>query len=143
MIRPATAADKAALIVMARNFHAAAPELAAHPFCALTAARTAHAHINQPGALALVLDLDGVVGALLAQVQGMPFSAARVTREVAFWIEPRARGAWGLAMVRAYEAWARGQGAALIGLACLDDRAGAMFTRMGFARAETMMTKAG
>lgn len=141
MIRHAVAADKAALIGMARNFHAAAPELAAHPFCALTAARTAHAHIGQPGALALVLDLGGVVGALLAHVQGLPFSAAKVTREVAFWVEPAARGRWGVAMVRAYENWAQSQGAALIGLACLDDRAEALFHRLGFARAETMMVK--
>lgn len=141
MIRPAVAADKAALIGLARRFHAAAPLLAAHPFSALAAARTAHAHIGQPGALLLVLDLSGIKGALVAHLQPLPFSDALVAHEVAFWIDHEARGRWGVMMIRAYEAWAKAKGAALVGLVSLDGRAGSMFQRMGFAPVETMMVK--
>ena len=141
MIRAAIASDKPALLGMARRFHALAPALAAHPFSAVVAARTIHAHVGRPDALALVLDLSGIKGALVAHLQPMPFSEALAAREVAFWIDPEARGRWAVAMVREYERWAAEKGAALTGLACLDDRAGAFFARLGFSEVETMMAK--
>lgn len=94
------------------------------------------------GGLVLVLDLDGIKGALVALLQPLPFSDAVAAREVAFWIEPEHRGRWGRRMIEQYEAWAASKGVALVGLACLDERTESAFGRLGYASCETMMTKA-
>lgn len=140
MIRHAVPSDKPALIGLAAHFHAAAPQLAALPFSPLAAVRTAHAAMQ--GGLVLVLDLDGIKGALVALLQPLPFSDAVAAREVAFWIEPEHRGRWGRRMIEQYEAWAASKGVALVGLACLDERTESAFGRLGYASCETMMTKA-
>ncbi len=140
MIRRAALLDRPALIGLARQFHAAVPQFAALPFSAAQTARVAHVAITQ--GVALVLDLEGLRGALVALLQPAPFSEAVVAQEVAFFIEPAWRGRWAVPMIRAYEEAARAKGAVRVGLACLDDQTALVFERLGYTRAETIMARA-
>lgn len=139
MIRHAVPSDKPALIGMARNFLDAVPQPGGKEFCPLSTVRTIHAAMQS--GLVLVLDLQGVKGALVAMMQPMPFSAALATQELVFWIEPGFRGRWAAKMIRHFEAWAKDRGAVLIGVAARDDRVLTLYGRMGFEPAERIMTK--
>lgn len=136
MIRPATRADIPAMIRMARRFHEASPA-ASLTFSPQAAAMASMAAVDDQSILAVVLDLDGVCGALVAQAMVYPLGSQIIAKESVFWIEPEARGRWAMAMIRAYEAWADGIGAVAVGLSCFSDgRTQKLFERAGFRPAE-------
>ncbi len=136
MIRPATRRDIPAMIGMARRFHAASPA-ARLTFAPESAAAAAMGAIDNPSCLALVLDLSGPVGALLASLSVYPLGEDVLAKESVFWIEPSARGRWAMPMIRAYEAWATSNGARAIGLSCFaDGRTSKLFARVGFEPTE-------
>lgn len=113
------------------------------PFDAAWADASLVGHMAQPDRLALVLELAGRARGMLcaAQVQS-PLAPVRVASELVFWIDPDARGRWALAMIRAYEAWAREQGCAVASLATVGNRgADALYRRCGFAPAERHFSK--
>lgn len=138
MIRPARVTDKPQLLAEARRFHATLRD--ALPFEDVAAARTLHRAMEE--GIALVLDLGGVKGGLVAVLTHPPFSSALIAQEVAFWIAPEARGRWGVQLVRAYEDAARAKGAVLAALAALDDATVAVFRRLGFHQMEIMLGRA-
>lgn len=97
---------------------------------------------DDDNALALVLDLDGPKGALVAHLTTYPLGESVLAKEAVFWIDPEARGGWALSMIRAYEAWAKARGAVMAGLSCFaDDRTAKLFLRAGYRQAEVNTTK--
>ena len=145
MIRAAVMSDLLAVERMVLAFADAAEQ-------PLPRERYARAHlgavlaalIDSRDGYAAVLDLGGAVrGVLLARVSLATLAPVRVADEIAWWIDPPARGGWGVAMLACYEAWAREAGAEVIGLTTLDDRAASLYERAGFRRAELRYAKAG
>jgi GNAT superfamily N-acetyltransferase len=120
---------------MARDFHAAASMPVA--FDAAYAAAVASAYIADGDKLCLVLNRDGVAGVLAAHVYQHPLAPVLAADELMWWIDPAHRGRGALAMLAAYEDWARGKGCALIGMATPpdDERAAAIYRRTGYAPA--------
>lgn len=135
MIREATRRDVPAMIRMARSFHDASP-MATLPFCDRAAAAATMGAVDDQNTLALILDLDGPVGALVAHLAVYPLGNTITAKEAVFWIEPAARGRWAMKMIRAYEAWATERGAEVIGMSCFGDGAERLFKRAGFRPAE-------
>ena len=140
MIRLAVRADIPALVRMARDFHAASP-MRDHPFSVERAAASACAAIDMPGHVALVLDSDGIHGAILGSVRLYPLGDVVTAHEDVFWIDPSHRGRWGMKMIRAFEDWAKEQGASVIGMSCPVGTAEPIYRRAGFALIETTFVK--
>lgn len=136
MIRSATRRDVPAMVGMAQRFHEASPA-ASLKFSPAAAAAVSMTAIDSPSCLALILDIDGAVGALVASVMVYPLGSDLLAKESVFWIEPSARGRWAVPMIRAYEAWAEGKGARAVGLSCFaDGRTAKLFARAGFEPTE-------
>lgn len=141
MIRTATRQDIPALVGMAERFHNASP-VSFLAFDQAAAAFMAAGAIGSPSFLALVLDLSGPSGAIIAQAQPYPLGRQIITKEAVFWIEPEHRGHWARPMMAAYEQWARGLGAVACGMSCFSDgRTIKLFERAGFTPFETHTMK--
>ncbi len=140
MIREATRADIPSMVRMARDFHAASP-MSRYSFSPMRAAAASMAAIDNPGTLALVLDQEGLHGALLGSVRAYPLGDTLCAYEDVFWVDPSHRGKWALAMVRRFEAWAAGMDAEVVGLSCPINSAESLYARLGFTQAETTFAK--
>jgi RimJ/RimL family protein N-acetyltransferase len=140
-VRQARAAERFAVLALARDFHAASGiPLAFDP---AHAARTVADHIEDPRKLALVLVVDGVLrGVLAASVALSPLSPVLVAQEVIWWIAPAHRGCSAVRMLRAYETWAGAQGCAGLGVSGLNDpRVARLYGRAGFDLIENKFLK--
>lgn len=99
------------------------------------------AAVDNPDTLALVLDLAGLHGALLGSVRQYPLGPTMTAHEDVFWIDPDHRGIWAVKMIRAFEAWAKGRGASVIGLSCPLGTVEPLYTRLGYDPAEMTFAK--
>ncbi|UFZ05450.1 GNAT family N-acetyltransferase [Bradyrhizobium ontarionense] len=109
------------------------------------AERLFQAHLRGGFACALVLDIAGIAqGLLLAAAFEHGFAPIWMAKETAWWIEPDHRGRSALAMLDAYEAWARGRGCIFAGMAGMGDDpdVAALYRRRGYLGAETHYLKA-
>lgn len=132
--------DRAAVLDLLRAFHGEARM----PFEADVAYGLAliAAH-RQPGALCLVMDVDGMARAvLMAQAVSHPFGDWLIAKETIWFVDRDHRGRGALKMLDAYEAWARERGCRSIGMASLSGRAtDAIYLRRGYALVETHFLK--
>jgi GNAT superfamily N-acetyltransferase len=134
-IRPGTLADVPALVTLARHFvasyGAAGPENPAQ-------LETLATHlVSTPTTTVLVADagaghLVGMIGlvAYAHHVSGVP-----TVGEVAWWVDPDARGC-GVALLQRAERWAAEQGASQIQLIAPNDRVGRLYQRRGYTPIE-------
>lgn len=99
------------------------------------------AAVDSDSTLALVLDLDGLHGALLGSVRQYPLGPTVSAHEDVFWIDPDHRGLWAVKMIAAFEAWAKARGASIIGLSCPLGTVERLYTRLGYRPAETTFAK--
>lgn len=137
MIRAARLADMAEILdVLSGLYGMAERPLQFDPgHCAMHVARA----ISDDDWLALVVDLTGVRGVLIASVGTTTASPALVAIEHA-WIAP---SGWGVRLADAYEAWARARGCAALHLSA-HPGATALIRRLGergFEPAELSMVK--
>lgn len=141
MVRFAVVADKAACIRLLRESHEAAGFT--FPFQAAYAAALFDGHMNHAHACALVLEHEGhVQGLLMASWFEHPFGAGRYAKETVWYVAPIARGRGAIKMLDAYEAWAREQGCAAVGMASLaTNDVSRLYERRGFMPAETHFLK--
>jgi GNAT superfamily N-acetyltransferase len=141
MIRRATPADKSRVLVLARNFHQASG--LPIPFSAPFASLLFDACLSDQDRLCLVLDIDGVQGVLAAQAGLLPLAPVKAATELIWWIEPAHRGRSALAMLDAYETWARERGcvfANMVGLGS-DPLPARLYERRGYIAAERHFMK--
>jgi len=145
LIRPATPADAPAITRLLADFDAASGARVDAPgesFAAAHVARGVAARIAHRLGLVLVLDLGaGPVGVLVAEAGAGLWRPALWADELAFWIDPAARGPWADRFLAAYEAWARDLGARLVGLSSLGPRAEQLYTRRGYEPADRKFVK--
>lgn len=141
VVRPARPDERFAVLALARRFHAASG--LPFPFDAAHASRAAQAHIEAPDKLCIVLEAQGALrGVLAASWAISPLAPVRIADEVIFWVDPDHRGRAPRRLIAAYEAWARAQGCAAAGLACLDDpRVARFYGAAGFAPVESKFLK--
>lgn len=141
MIRHGTSEDRFAVIALLRDSHKAA----GYPFAFQAARADAlfRLHLESPLACALLLEWQGAVrGLLLASAFDHPFGAGLMAKETVWFIAPDSRGRGGLAMLDAYEAWAKSIGCVSIGMAALaSNDVSKLYERRGYLPAETHFIK--
>lgn len=140
-LRPAEDSDRAAILDLLRAFHAVS-QMPFEPDAAYGLALI-EAH-RRPGALCLVLDVDGTArGVLMAQAIAHPFGDWLVAKETIWFVDPDYRGRGALRMLDVYEAWAKETGCRAIGMAALAGQrdVSALYLRRGYAPAETHYLK--
>jgi GNAT superfamily N-acetyltransferase len=126
---------------MARDFHDATP-MRHLPFQERRAAQMFVAAVDSPEALVLILDVDGPKGALIMERAVYPLGNTVMAKEVIFWIDPRQRGRWWRAMIRAAEDWAKDIGAEYAAMSCFSDgRTAKVFERAGYEAVEVSTMK--
>jgi GNAT superfamily N-acetyltransferase len=138
-VRHARPEDRDRVVALLRESHAAAGFT--FPFQAAYADRLFRQHLASPLACAIVAG-DPVLGILLAVAYEHPFGAGRIAKETVWFVSPKARGRLGLAMLEAYEAWARSLGCTSAGMASLSSNdVSRIFERRGYAPIETHFAK--
>ncbi|MBP2550166.1 uncharacterized membrane protein YdcZ (DUF606 family) [Neorhizobium galegae] len=138
-VRHASLDDRDRVVALLRESHAAAGFT--FPFQAAFADRLFQQHLASPLACVLVAG-DPVLGILLAVAYEHPFGAGRMAKETVWFVSPKARGRLGLAMLDAYEAWAKSIGCTSAGMASLaSNDVSRIFKRRGYAPIETHFAK--
>ncbi len=139
VVRKALPADKARVLTMAKRFH---EQSAVHfPFSAAHASLLFDQSLTDPDRLCLVIEDDGVHGALSAQTVDYHLAGIRVATETFWWVSPRH---WRSMpeLLSEYEDWATFRGASVVGMGMIGGRcASNIFVRHGYARAEQMYSK--
>jgi GNAT superfamily N-acetyltransferase len=142
MIRRARKEDKSRVLIMAMDFHIASGMPFA--FSAAHASLLFDACLSDPDRLCLVLDENGPQGVLAAQAGELPLAPVKAASELIWWIEPQSRGRSALAMLDAYEQWAKERGciyANMVGLG-FDPVTTRLYERRGYVAAESHFMKA-
>lgn len=149
MIRDGRTCDALRAVVLLRSSHAAAgfggDSGFTFPFDPAYAARLFLSHIGHGDRYCGVLEINGrAEGVLLASAYEHPFGPVRVAKETVWWIDPAHRGRSAVAMLAAYEAWAKEHSCAFTGMAGMGDASmvGSLYMRRGYQRAETTFLKA-
>ena len=141
IVRSARPDERFAVLLLARDFHAAAGiPFEFHPAHASCAAKD---HIEAPDKLCLVLEVGGALrGVLAASWSISPLAPVKIAQELIFWVDPDHRGRASHRMLAEYEKWARVQGCAAAGLAGLNDpRVARFFGAAGFGLIENKFLK--
>ncbi|HWJ89100.1 MAG TPA: GNAT family N-acetyltransferase [Pelagibacterium sp.] len=140
-VRFAEPADRFQIVRLLRDAHSAAASSPV-PFSAPHAMALTDRHIAGGDLLALVLG-NPAKGVLLASAQDHPFGGAKYAMETAWWIAPDARGRSAMAMLAAYEEWARDRGCAFCQMAALVSfpQAARLYERRGYSPVETHFMK--
>lgn len=138
MIRTATVKDIPAIVRMGlrfaeteyQGFLPATPE-------ALTA--MAHAVMDGQNAVLFVSEQSGdVAGMLAASSYVQPMTGETIATEMAWWMDPEARGSReALRLLAAAETWAKSRGAAKFQMIAPTDHVGKFYERLGFTKIET------
>lgn len=134
MIRQIEAADVGAAVELLAEFRAeAAPHVT---FDAPACARTVRTLASSRLGFARLLDLDGPAGLMLGAVQPLTWAEGLAAREIVWFVRPACRGRWGLRLLDAFEAWARGVGARHVALTDAGHDLSALCRRRGYVPAE-------
>lgn len=138
-IRPATAADIGPLVEMGERFYHRSPFAAAVAYSPEDVANII-AEVMDAGVVLVAESAGELVGGIMGICRPPWFSADPCAIEMAWWVDDAARGTVGLRLHRAFEAWARDQGAAAVVLSDLvladTAPAGPLYDRLGYACAE-------
>jgi hypothetical protein len=138
-VRHACPEDRDRVVALLRESHAAAGF--SFPFQAAYADQLFRQHLASPMACVLVAG-EPACGILMAVAYEHPFGAGRIAKETVWFVSPNARGRLGLAMLDAYEAWARSLGCTSAGMASLTSNdVSRIFERRGYAPVETHFVK--
>ncbi|HET8644054.1 MAG TPA: GNAT family N-acetyltransferase [Vicinamibacteria bacterium] len=90
------------------------------------------------GAIFVAGDEGDPRGMIVLVAYDHPYSGERTAYELAWWMEPEARSDGdGLRLLRAAEEWGREVGAKTMYMVAPNDRVGALYQRLGYAKVET------
>ena len=137
MIRRATTDDVPRLIEMGQRFTQETEYRGLVEVNPEKLADTLNAMLTSPVNAVFVSSAGGALtGLLLAVVYENPFSGDLTGSELAWWVEPEARGD-GLRLLKAAEAWAIDAGATRMQMVAPNERVGALYKRLGYTPLET------
>lgn len=138
-VRFADQSDRDRVIALLRESHAAAGFT--FPFQAAYAEKLFNQHICSDKACVLVAGKPAQA-VLMAVVFEHPFGAGRIAKETVWFVTPQARGRGAVAMLDAYEAWARSIGCVSAGMASLiTNDVSKLYERRGYSAVETHFMK--
>jgi len=135
--RPATVGDVEAIVAMGERFRAQTPyarRVVANPEAMRALAIRL---VSDPDGLIQIAERDGVaIGMLAAIVYTHHISGARVGGEIAWWVDPEARGSVGVCLLKDVERWARRAGAETFEMIAPTPRVEAIYTCLGYEPVE-------
>lgn len=138
-VRFATAEDRDRVVALLRESHQAANFK--FPFQASYADQLFRQHLASDKACSLVLGMPAQ-GILMAAAYEHPFGAGRIAKETVWFVTPQARGRGAIAMLDAYEIWARSVGCVSVGMASLvTNDVSKLYERRGYSAVETHFMK--
>ncbi|HMF95098.1 MAG TPA: GNAT family N-acetyltransferase [Vicinamibacterales bacterium] len=132
--RPATLEDLDAIVAMGERFRSSSPiyatRLAANPDQMRALATRL---ITDPLGIILVAERDGaLVGMLAALIYPHFLSGVRAAGELAWWVDPAARGTIGVRLLKDLERWARDLGAETLDMIAPSLRVERMYEHLGY-----------
>lgn len=137
MIRRATLADMPRLIEMGQRFASSSEYAGRVEVDPERVAYSVAGMLDNPMAVVLVSGSDATItGMLLAVLYEHPFSGKLTGSELAWWVEPEARGD-GIRLLRAVETWAKDAGATRMQMVAPNERVAALYERLGYSALET------
>lgn len=144
-IRPAIEADIAELVALGERFFAASPFADFAPYDR-GAVRALVEGAMRDGVVLVALDGAAIVGGIMGVLRGPWFApSAPCAIELAWWVDPHARGTAGVRLYRAFESWAHEQGAIAVVMSDLvvggDSPAAMLYDRLGYTLAERSHVK--
>jgi RimJ/RimL family protein N-acetyltransferase len=96
-----------------------------------------HLLVGETTALFVVEREERVLGMIAVQFYVHPMSLERIATEIAWWMDPAARGTRdGLRLLQAAEGWARDQQAVRMQMIAPNEHVGRFYERLGFAQVE-------
>ena len=138
-IRHAIPSDRDRVIALLRESHEAAGFT--FPFRAAYADRLFQQHMISQLACVLILGTPAQ-GILMAAAYEHPFGAGRIAKETVWFVAPQARGRGAIAMLAAYEKWARSVDCVSVGMASLaTNDVSKLYERRGYCAVETHFMK--
>lgn len=138
-VRFATAEDRDRVVALLRESHQAANFT--FPFQAAYADQLFQQHLASDKACILVLGTPAQ-GILMAAAYEHPFGAGRIAKETVWYVAPHARGRDAVAILDAYEMWARSVGCVCAGMASLvTNDVSKIYERRGYSAVETHFMK--
>ncbi|WP_320202802.1 GNAT family N-acetyltransferase [Agrobacterium rosae] len=138
-VRFADQSDRDRVIALLRESHAAAGFT--FPFQAAYADQLFQQHMSSAKACVLVSG-EPAQAVLMAVAFEHPFGAGRIAKETVWFVTPQARGRGAIAMLDAYEAWARSIGCVSAGMASLiTNDVSNIYERRGYSPVETHFMK--
>jgi len=147
MIREATAMDIDRVIDMAERFARESEYKVETTWNRLAIANTVSALIANPNAVVLLAEVSRegggtmhltTVGMLAITLYPHPFSGETAASELAWWVDPEARGGGaGLRLLHAGEVWAKHRGARLIQMIAPNEGVGRLYAKLGYTALET------
>lgn len=107
-VRPATEADVETLVLLGALFHAESPAHRCDDWNPEMVARAALAAVAEGRAWVAEDATGAIVGMIAGDVYGNYYGSTTIADILAWYVVPAARGQAGLALLGAWEAWARG-----------------------------------
>lgn len=137
MIRDATPADLDAIVALGERFRTST----AYRLRVASTDRVrelAASLMSAEDGLVLVAEAatGDLVGLLAVIVHAQLFSGTRVAGEIAWWVDPDHRGALGIRLLRAAEAWARRRGAETLEMIAPNGQVARIYERLGYVPVE-------
>lgn len=122
-VREAVPEDAPRLLRLAEAMHKESGRYSRYPLSLSRLEQLVQALISQQEGCLLVLEHGGTpVGMLWGALSEMFFTRVRIASDILWYIEPHYRKGWGaVKLVRRFEEWGKGQGAAEIQLAVSAD----------------------
>lgn len=143
VIRKANQADVFDLLVLARGFSREAPAM--HKWDKDKTEQLLTTVINSPSCVVYVWEEnEEVVGGLVGLLQPLFMSHTLVAAELAWFVDESVRGKRGaLRLVKAFEGWAKENGADYVTMADIEGIAnlGPLYKRLGYEKTETSYSK--
>ncbi len=141
--RPAVIADGPRVVQMGLTFHASSPYAAVFVVDPGAVSRLVEMLLTHADATILVAERDGeLVGMIGLMAYAHLMSGARIASELAWWVDPQARGSSvAVRLLQHAEAWAVAHGATALHMIAPDDRVAKLYERRGFQRVEIAYQK--
>mgnify|MGYP003624692532 FL=1 len=143
VIRVATKDDLFDLLVLAREFSREAPDM--HRWDRDKTEGLLSGLISNPDAVIFVSEVDGdIAGFLAGMIQPVIISHTKIAFELAWFVDKHSRGGAGaIKLVKAFEAWAKDNGAEWVTMADITGLAdlSPLYSKLGYSLTEKAYSK--
>lgn len=136
-IRDATHEDVPALVAMGVTFFGSSVYGDHYAMDAARLTGLAHLLIEAEHGIILLAETDaGIVGMLGMLLYEHPMAAEVIASELFWWVNPEARGTWGVRLLKRAETWARAHGATILQFVAPNPAVGHLLSRLHYAPLE-------